>query len=185
MKLKLQEEKKSHLSPAGGEGEGAFEVPPGFGVRQSSGAFLLTIPPKAAEDCRTPGRYRAARRRGLSAFTLLEVMIALGIFFMCIFAILEVVATNLRAARKLQDQPVDISLLVADAYQNTKIEEGSDSGDFADLFPGYKWESQTNLMATNGLFKVEFMVTHPGGPEHTEQHMTVLMWRPDSPQKAP
>jgi type II secretion system protein I len=184
MKLKLQHKKKSHLSSRAGEREGALEFPPGFGVRQSSGAFPTIAASKAPEDWRTPGRYRAAGHRG-AAFTLLEVMIALGIFFMCIFAILEVVATNLRAARKLQDQPVDISLLVADAYQNTKIEEGSDSGDFADLFPGYKWESQTNVMATNGLFKVEFMVTHPGGNEHSEQHMTVLLWRPDSPQKAP
>ena len=125
------------------------------------------------------------RCRGLSAFTLLEVMIALGIFFMCIFAILEVVATNLRGARKLQEQPVDISLLAADAYQNTKLEEGSDSGEFGDLFPGYKWESQTNRMGTNNLFKVEFLVTHPGGKVHDEQHMTILMWRPDSPQKLP
>ena len=185
MKLKMQEEKKSHLSPRGGEGEGALGVPPGFGVRQSSGAFGDSVARKAAEDCGTPGRYRAARHRRLAAFTLLEVMIALGIFFMCIFAILEVVATNLRAARKLQDQPVDVSLLIADLYQTNKLEEGSDSGDFGDLFPGYKWENQITLMATNGLFKVEYLVTHPGGGANTEQHMTVLLWRPDSPQKAP
>jgi Tfp pilus assembly protein PilV len=161
------------------------ELPTGFGVRQSSGAFPVTASPKAAEARRTPGRYRAAKLRGVSAFTLLEVMIALGIFFMCIFAILEVVATNLRGARKLQDQPVDVSLLVADLYQTNKLEEGSDSGDFGDLFPGYKWENQTTLMATNGLFKVEYLVTHPGGTEHSEQRMTVLLWRPESPQKAP
>src|SRR5437867_2892300 len=38
------------------------EAPPGFGVRQSSGALALeSSQPKAPEDWRTPGRYRAIR----------------------------------------------------------------------------------------------------------------------------
>src|SRR3974390_1963208 len=38
----------------------SFEAPPGFGVRQSSGAFEGTCAVlKAAEDCRTPKRWRA------------------------------------------------------------------------------------------------------------------------------
>jgi hypothetical protein len=117
-----------------------------------------------------------------AAFTLLEVMIAMGIFFMCIFAILEVVATNLRAARILQQQPVDVSLLIADLYQTNKLTDGTDSGDFGDLFPGYTWKSETSDFETNGLKKVEFLVTHRGGGPRDETRMTVLLWRPDSPQ---
>jgi Tfp pilus assembly protein PilV len=119
------------------------------------------------------------------AFTLLEVMIALGIFFMCIFAILEVVVTNVRATRALQQPPVDVSLLIDDLVQTNKLQEGSDSGDFGELFPGYVWASDTTLVATNGLFKVEFLVTHHDGNQNTETRMSVLLWRPDSAQKSP
>jgi type II restriction enzyme len=38
---------------------GSSETPAGFGVRQASGAFSLPTTHKAAEDCRTPRRYRA------------------------------------------------------------------------------------------------------------------------------
>src|ERR1700677_5144738 len=103
-----------------------------------------------------------ARLRPLAAFTLLEVMIALGIFFMCMFAILDVVGTNLRAARLLQNPPVDVSLIVDDLYQTNKLFEGTDSGDFGDQFPDYKWQSETTLVSSNGLFKVDFLVTHRG-----------------------
>jgi Tfp pilus assembly protein PilV len=133
----------------------------------------------------TPLANRSGRLRPLAAFTLLEVMIAMGIFFMCIFAILEVVATNLRGARSLQNPPVDVSLLIDDLYQTNKLQEGTDSGDFGDLFPGYAWSSETTQVATNGLFKVEFLVTHRAAGDNTETHMSVLLWRPDSPQKLP
>ena len=42
--------------------QGCRDFPPGFGVRQPSGAFPASggIPrSKAAEGCRSPGRYRA------------------------------------------------------------------------------------------------------------------------------
>ena len=127
----------------------------------------------------------SARRRPSAAFTLLEVMIAIWIFFVCIFAILEVVATNLRAARVLQNPPADVSLVIDDLYQTNKLEEGSDSGDFGKVYPGYEWASETTLAGTNGLFKVEFLVTRHGGGPNSDTHMTVLLWRPDSPQKLP
>jgi hypothetical protein len=36
-------------------------LPPSFGLRQPSGAFGVAPGAKAAEDCRTPRRYRALR----------------------------------------------------------------------------------------------------------------------------
>jgi Tfp pilus assembly protein PilV len=128
---------------------------------------------------------RRAASRPRTAFTLLEVMIAMGIFFMCIFAILEVVATNLRGARKLQNPPVDVSLIIDDLYQTNKLQEGSDSGDFGDHFPGYAWSSDTALIGTNGLFQVDFTVTHHGDGNNSEEHMSVILWRPDSPKSLP
>ena len=42
---------------------------------------------------------RAQRR----AFSLMEVMIAIGIFFMCIFVVLSLVSSSLQNARRLQE----------------------------------------------------------------------------------
>jgi Tfp pilus assembly protein PilV len=119
-----------------------------------------------------------------TAFTLLEVMIASGIFFMAIFAILALVSSNLRNARLLQRQQVDAGLLLADLCQTNQLTEGSDSGDFGDAFPGFTWTCDITLVATNGLFKVDYIVTRPGGGPNSETTMSALLFRPDS-QKSP
>ena len=146
--------------------------------------MILPVCNQLDPKARTARRGSFAGTRSLAAFTLLEVMIAMGIFFMCMFAILELVSTNLRNARLLQQPPVDVSLVIADLYQTNKLTEGNDNGTFGDLFPGYEWTSQTTEVATNGLFKVEFMVTHRGHQEpNSETHMTVMLWRPESQSK--
>jgi Tfp pilus assembly protein PilV len=118
--------------------------------------------------------------RAKDAFTLLEVMIASGIFFMAIFAILALVSANIRNARLLQQPQVDAGLLLADLCQTNQLTEGSDSGDFGDAFPGYTWSSDITLVATNGLFKVDYVVTRPGGGPNSETTMSALLFRPDS-----
>jgi len=62
--------------------------------------------------------------RPLSAFTLLEVMIAMGIFFMFIFAILELVSTNLRHVQRLQKPTVDIGSLASELSLTNKLSRG-------------------------------------------------------------
>src|SRR5206468_9215113 len=89
-------------------------------------------------------------RAWICAFTLLEVMIALTIFFLAIFTILGSVSRSLGAARSLQQKFPDISALVADLMLTNKLEEGTIEGDFGDLYPGYTWRRETYLKATNG-----------------------------------
>jgi hypothetical protein len=116
----------------------------------------------------------------IAAFTLLEVMIAMGIFFMCIFAILGLVSANLRNARLLQRPVVDASMLIAELSQTNKLVEGVETGDFGDLYPGYRWTREINQVKTNGLFQVDFVVTPPAHDTRIDTHMSVLLWRPDS-----
>ena len=120
--------------------------------------------------------------RSQLAFTLLEVMIAAGIFFMCIFAILALVSSNLRNARLLQEPQVDAGMLLADLCQTNQFHEGSDSGDFGDLFPGYKWSCEIQQVGTNGFFKVDYVVTRNGGGPNTDNAISALFYRPDSPK---
>jgi type II secretion system protein I len=120
--------------------------------------------------------------RSRAAFTLIEVMIAMGIFFMAIFAILSVVSGCLRNARLLQHKSVDASMLIAELSLTNQLVEGSDSGDLGKDYPGYKWERSIEEVGTNGLFHVEYMVTGPmvGAQTPPQSHMSVLMWRPAS-----
>lgn len=124
-------------------------------------------------------------RRARSAFTLMEVMIAMAIFFMAVFAILELVATNLRNARLLETPRVDCGLVIDDLVQTNQLEEGTDDGDFDKLYPGYHWEQVVSAADdvipngdTNGLFHVTYLLKHPDGT--IETNLTALMWKPQS-----
>jgi len=113
------------------------------------------------------------------AFTLLEVMIALMIFFMAIFAILGTVTRSLGAARSLQQKFPDIDALGAEVImtmKTNKLEEGSADGDFGDLYPGYIWRRDINLKATNGLFQVDFIIQSSRGRQRVEWTNSILVW---------
>ena len=113
------------------------------------------------------------------AFTLLEVMIALTIFFMAMFAILETVTRSLGAARSLQQKFPDIDALGAELImmmKTNKLEEGSVDGDFGDLYPGYNWRRDINLKATNGLFQVDFIIQSSRGRQRVEWTNSILVW---------
>src|SRR5712672_1160788 len=101
----------------------------------------------------------------LLAFTLLEVMIALGIFFMAMFTILALVSNTLRNARSLQDTDVDPGMLAAQLSLTNRIFEGSESGDFNDIskaYHDYTWD-RVNTHITNSLWQVDFVVHHRVG----------------------
>ena len=119
-------------------------------------------------------------RAFVRAFTLVEVMIALTIFFLAIFTILGSVSRSLGAARSLQQKFPDISALVADLMLTNKVEEGTGGGDFGDLFPGYAWTGYTNQIATNGLFQIDFVIQSRKGRQLVEWTNSIYLWRPDS-----
>lgn len=120
---------------------------------------------------------------GRSAFTLMEVMIAMAIFFMAVFAILELVSTNLRNARLLETPRVDCGLVIDDLVQTNQLEEKTDDGDFDKLYPGYHWEEIVTAADdvvpngdTNGLFHATYLLKHPDGT--VETNLTALIWKP-------
>ncbi len=126
----------------------------------------------------------AARARSRAAFTLLEVMIALMIFFMATFSILELVSNCLRNARLLQKVEVDPGLLAAQLSITNKLYETSDSGDFRELgsaYHDYSWSREINEVATNGLFEADFTIRHNLRTHRAETKMGVLFFRPESP----
>ena len=121
------------------------------------------------------------------AFTLMEVMIAMGIFFVAMFAILNLVSTNLKNARLLQQTKVTCGLPMADLYQADQLEESITNGDFGKLYPNYSWQQIIEpaniggIETSNGLFRVEYILIHPDGTRET--NLDALLWRPNSKSK--
>jgi hypothetical protein len=120
------------------------------------------------------------------AFTLLEVMIACGIFFMATFAILALVAGTLRNARALQRGDVDAGMAAAQIYQTLKTnrqENGSMSGDFGETYRDCSWEASWDIDwdagITNNLLRVEIVVNRRGLHKPLD-HMTMWVYAPDA-----
>jgi hypothetical protein len=117
--------------------------------------------------------------RPQTAFSLLEVMIASGIFFMCVFAILAMVSNMLRNARSLRRIELDAGMVAAQVCNTNKLTEGTESGDFGNLYPGYSWETDTYEAETNGLWQVDIVVRRHGIPKPVDQ-MSIFLYRPES-----
>ena len=116
------------------------------------------------------------------AFTLIEVMIACGIFFMATCAILGLVSTTLRNARGLQRGDVDAGMAAAQIYQTLKTNrqaEISGSGDFGNAYPDYKFEYQSQQYQSNGLLQVDIIVTRRGLTKPVDA-MSIWVYNPDA-----
>jgi len=118
--------------------------------------------------------------RSRTGFSLLEVMIACGVFFMAVFAILAMVSSVLRNARGLRRVDLDAGMVAAQVSNTNKLYEGSQSGDFGKMYPDCSWESETVEVATNGLFQVDIIVRRRGVPKPVDA-MSIWLYRPDSP----
>lgn len=127
------------------------------------------------------------RKRGAIAFTLLEVMIAIAIFFGCTFAILALVSRSLQAARSLQAVHMDASSAIAMLSLTNRLEEGPIPPEIIDAFqaenPNYTIMGEIVEVRTNGLFRVNFVVGGASGGIRkgpVTMNASVLLFRPMS-----
>jgi hypothetical protein len=119
-------------------------------------------------------------RDSRTAFSLMEVMIASGIFFMCIFAILAMVSSVLRNARSLRRTELDAGMVAAKMVGTTnKLSEGTESGDFGNLYPDYSYETASYEAGTNGLWQVDIVVRRRGVPQPVDS-MSIYVFSPES-----
>jgi hypothetical protein len=124
------------------------------------------------------GRRRLPRRdRSNTAFTLIEVMVATAVLVISLASILLLVSTGIRTARILDRVHVDASSVAGELSLTNRLEEGVESGDFGDAHPGYGWTRTITEAGTNGLFRVDFVVS--GGGE-AESRLSLLLFRPGS-----
>ena len=145
----------------------------------------------------SPGRRPAPSRRiGSAAFTLIEVMIAMGIFFVATFAILSLVAQNLRIARGLHLGEVDIGTVAAEIMVTTNLSEGTLSGDFGDAYSGATWNAEVFMVGTNGnslrsltsgqgLYQADIVVDWPQNGAMRQKTASILIYRGTSANRGP
>jgi Tfp pilus assembly protein PilV len=97
------------------------------------------------------------------AFSLLEVMVAIGIFFLGAFAILTLVSQSLSNAQRMKHPLVDASAILAQLSLPTNgVIEGDYSGSLGDLlgknYAGYNYQGRVVEIQTNGLCSADFWV---------------------------
>lgn len=109
-------------------------------------------------------------RRDQTALSLIEVMVAMTIFFIAVFAILSLMSTLLNNARVFQTKrPPEARMIFA--YQTSitnRVIEGSidfdfsEMAEFGDEFQDYRAEVEAypNEMYTNGLWDVQYRVVN-------------------------
>jgi hypothetical protein len=134
---------------------------------------------KTRPQIRPPG----SKRR---AFSLLEVMVAIGLFFMAVFAVLGLVSISLQNARHLKRPIVDAGVLAGELSLTNQLIEGMASGDLSALlgksYQGYTWTYAVQEVQSNKLFQVDFIVQDGnsyGRPVVSK--MSILLFRPHSP----
>jgi hypothetical protein len=129
-----------------------------------------------------------------SGFTLLEVTVAFTIFFIAVFAILELTTNSLNAARSLRQREPDTGLVAAMLSLTNKIQEGIEAGDFEDIYPGvypgWHWEahlaeaiSPEGIILTN-LFQADIMVYRRSSRGPSVSTLSIYLYRPESPPGA-
>ena len=119
------------------------------------------------------------RERRAPAFTLLEVMIAMGIFFMFVFSILALVSNTLRNARSLRRPQVDAGMAASVYVATNRFYEGHMSGDFDDVLDDYSWEADSYQFGPcTNLLEVD-IVLHDRNRRTPPDALKILVFDPN------
>ncbi|MSU43449.1 MAG: hypothetical protein EXS22_05360 [Pedosphaera sp.] len=129
------------------------------------------------------------------SFTLLEVVVAIAIFFTAIFAVLQLVSQNMSLARALQRKRPDLGTLAGRSLMDTNWSlggreapmdsdfESNPGGSAGSLFRRSRWERNALLIApnisqTNGLYRVDLWLTEDLANHQVPSQMSILIYRP-------
>lgn len=128
-------------------------------------------------------KFKSSTRPRPPAFSLLEVMIAVGIFFMATFAILGLISTSLANARRLQKPLVDASVLASQLSLTNKLVEGTVSGNLSEImgkdYSDYNYTEETTEMNSNHWYEVDFTILNAGNQQVISK-VNTYFYRPAS-----
>jgi hypothetical protein len=87
---------------------------------------------------------------------------------------------GVRSAHSLNQSGPTAGMVAAQLSMTNRLEVGSESDDFGDLYRDYSWDAEINTYGTNGLFQVDIVVLKKGNPDSA---LSILLYRPDSEQR--
>jgi len=125
--------------------------------------------------------------RRARAFTLLEVMIAIAIFFVASFAILGLISSSLNNVRRLQRPSVDASPVLATWVATNSWVEGHYHGSLGDEdmlgkeYRDYNWDLDIIEVASNHLYLADCVITSANGRREVISHLSTTGYKPSSP----
>jgi hypothetical protein len=129
----------------------------------------------------------APPRRRPGGFTLLEVALAMAIFFAAVFVILELVSGSLRIARQLQQPRVDITAVAAQIALTNRLTEGEqDAAELREALgplaveAGFDARGHVEFVRSNGLYGVRVEVFPPQAGAAPAAELDFLLFRPDT-----
>jgi len=126
--------------------------------------------------------FRQSSRR---AFSLLEVMIAIGIFFVGAFAILSLVSQSLSNAQRLKHPLVDASAILSQLSLTNQFVEGTYSGNLGDIlgkdYADFNWQGEITEVRTNHLYSADFFIFNVKNSHEPVSRTSALFYRPQSP----
>ena len=124
---------------------------------------------------------------GRRAFSLLEVMIAIAIFFVASFAILGLISSSLQNVRRLQRPSVDASPVLARYAATNSLVEGTYRGSLGDPellgkdYRDYVWTADIVEVASNHLYNIACVIQPANGGHEIISHMNTILYKPQSP----
>lgn len=144
-------------------------------------------------DCDAPfalcGRPQlsVARKNPFAGFSLLEVIIAMAVFFIVVFAILGIVVQSVTAAKALGQQHGDCGTVASYWSLSNKIEPGIYSGDLEDVVKNYAWEAEVPdpPPGSNGLYLINIRVFRNDGKKGSVETLSMLKFTGQKPQRRP
>jgi prepilin-type N-terminal cleavage/methylation domain-containing protein len=140
---------------------------------------------KLTSDGRSKASSLPGRRLRHQAFTLMEVMIAIGVFAIGVFAILDVVASTMHGARLLQKPMVDAGCVAGEVALTNSLVEVDEFGDLSDLlgdqYKGYAYTYSIVEVQSNRLFQVHLTLHNDAPGKPIISQMDILLFRPASP----
>lgn len=113
-------------------------------------------------------------------------MIAIGVFCIGVFAILDVVAGVMRGARLIDKPMVDAGVVAGEIVQtNALVEVSGVTGDLSEFlgdgYKGYKYAYDINEVESNKLFQADIAVTSDAPGKPIVSQISILLFRPQSP----
>ena len=135
-------------------------------------------------------------RASKTGFTLAEVLIAVAIFVIAIFAILKMVSQSMELVRSIQLQRPDLGTLAGKTLMESPLPDGDlesglttpededfggNNGGSLALYPDATWERYLDpIDETNGLYRATIRVIelNKDGQE-SEFELNFLLFRPD------